>query len=107
VLSFDLEHFETGGFSEDSHTFLVSRGGASVTLRNPVIAGDSLRIINLTNHSEADFTVVGALGITKDGAVIWAIECLDRRDDLGGVKCPPPSAEISKDINFSNVGSVV
>ena len=100
MLSFDLEHFETGGFSEDTHTLLISRGGASVTLRNPVSAGDSLRIINLTNHSEADFRVVGELAITKDGAVIWAVECLDRRDDFWGVECLPSIAEISKDINF-------
>lgn len=55
VLSFDLEHFETAGFSEDTHTLLISRTGASVALRNPVTAGDSVRIINLTNQSEADF----------------------------------------------------
>jgi hypothetical protein len=91
VLSFDLEHFETGGFSEDTRTLLVSRSGASVALRNPVIAGDSLRIINLTNHSEADFRVVGALGTSEDGAGIWAVECLERRDDFWGVEFPPPS----------------
>jgi hypothetical protein len=98
VLSFDLEHFETGGFSEDTRTLLVSRSGASVALRNPVIAGDSLRIINLTNHSEADFRVVGALGTSEDGAGIWAVECLERRDDFWGVEFPPPSVEISDDI---------
>ena len=97
VLSFDLEHFETGGFSEDTRTLLVSRSGASVALRNPVIAGDSLRIINLTNHSEADFRVVGALATTEDGAGIWAVECLERKDDFWGVECPPPSAEISEE----------
>jgi hypothetical protein len=79
VLSFDLEHFETGGFSEDTHTVLISRSGASVALRNPVTTGDSLRIINLTNQSEADFRVVGALGTTEDGMGIWALECLEHR----------------------------
>ncbi len=100
VLSFDFENFETGGFSEDTRTLLVSRSGASVALRNPVIAGDSLRIINLTDLSEADFRVVGSLGTTEEGAVIWAVECLERRDDFWGVKCPPPSAEISEDTVF-------
>jgi PilZ domain-containing protein len=96
VLSFDLEHFETGGFSEDTRTFLVFRSGASVTLRNPVNVGDSLRIVNLTNHSEADFRVVGALGTTENGVGMWALECLERRDDFWGVEWPPPSAEISE-----------
>jgi PilZ domain len=100
VLSFDLEHFETGGFSEDTRTLLVCCSGASVALRNPVIAGDSLRIINLTNHSEADFRVVGALGTTEDGDGIWAVECVERRDDFWGVECPPLSAEISEDTDF-------
>jgi len=100
VLSFDFENFETGGFSEDTRTLLVSRSGASVALRNPVIAGDSLRIINLTDLSEADFRVVGSLGTTEEGAVIWAVECLERRDNFWGVKCPPPSAEISEDTVF-------
>jgi PilZ domain len=100
VLSFDLEHFETGGFSEDTRTLLVSRSGASFALLNPVIAGDSLRIINLTNQSEADFRVVGALGTNEDGAGIWAVECLERRDDFWGIECPPPGAEISQDTVF-------
>jgi hypothetical protein len=97
VLSFDLEHSETGGFSEDTHTLVVSRSGASVALRNPVIAGDSLRIINLTNQSEADFRVVGAMGTTEDGSGIWAVECQEHRDDFWGVAFPSPSAEISED----------
>lgn len=93
VLRFDLEHSETGGFSEDTRTLFVSRSGASVVLRNSVVAGDSLRMINLTNQSEADFRVVGALGATEDGAGIWAVEFLERRDDFWGVECPPQSAE--------------
>jgi hypothetical protein len=97
VLSFDLEDFETGGFSEDTHTILVTRSGASVALRNPVTAGESLRIINLTNQTEADFRVVGALGRTEDGTSIWAVECQEHRDDLWGVECSPPSGEISED----------
>ncbi len=97
VLHFDLENFETKGVSQDTHTLFVSRSGASVALRNPVTAGDSLRIINLTNHSEADFRVIGGLGTTEDGAGIWAVECLERRDDFWGVEFPPPSAEISED----------
>jgi hypothetical protein len=98
VLSFDLEHFETGGFSEDTCTLFVCRSGASIALQNSVIAGDSLRIINLTNRSEADFRVVGALGATDDGMGIWAVECLERRADFWGVELPPPSTEISEGV---------
>jgi hypothetical protein len=97
VLSFDLEHFETGGFSEDTHTFLVSRSGASIALRGPVAAGDSLRIVNLASQSEADFRVVGALGTTEDGSRVWAVECQEHRDNFWGVECPPSSTEISED----------
>jgi len=97
VLKFDLENIEEGGFSEDTRTLVVSSSGASVVLRHPVIAGDSLRIINLTHHSDADFRVVGALGPTEDGARIWAVEALERREDFWGVECPAPSAEISED----------
>jgi hypothetical protein len=98
VLSFDLEHFETGGgFSEDARTLFVSRTGASVVLRNPVTTGDSLRIVNLIDHSEADFRVVGPLGNTEDGAGLWAVECMERGNDFWGVKCPPASAEIAEE----------
>jgi hypothetical protein len=62
-----------------------------------VIAGDSLRIINLTNQSEADFRAVGSLGTTEDGSGIWAVECQEHRDDFWGVAFPSPSAEISED----------
>lgn len=94
VLSFDPEHFETGGFSEDTRTLFVSRSGASLPLRNSVVVGDSLRIINLSNHSEADFRIVGALGTSQDGACIWAVEFPERKDDFWGVECPPQDAEI-------------
>jgi len=58
VLRFDLEKSETGGFSEDTRTLAVSRSGGSVPLPKSVMPGDSVRIINLENHSEADFRVV-------------------------------------------------
>jgi len=86
VLKFDLEKSETGGFSEDTRTLAVSRSGGSVPLQNSVMPGDSVRIINLENHSEADFRVIGSLGSTDKNADIVAIECLDRRDAFWGVE---------------------
>jgi PilZ domain len=86
VLRFDLEKSETGGFSEDTRTLAVSRSGGSVLLQNSVKPGDSVRVINLENHSEADFRVVGSLGSTDKNADIVAIECLDRRDAFWGVE---------------------
>ena len=91
MLSFDLDNFETGGFAEDTRTVHVNRSGASIILRNPVVAGDFLRIINLTNYSEADFRVVGTMGTTEDGAGIWGVECLERRENFWGINSPPPS----------------
>ena len=97
VLSFDLENFESGGFSEDTRTLLVNQSGASIALRNPVIEGDFLRIINLTNYAEADFRVVGAMGTTESGARIWGIECVERRASFWGVGNPPPSTRSGED----------
>jgi hypothetical protein len=45
-----------------------------------------VRIVNLENHSEADFRVVGSLGSTDKNADIVAIECLDRRDAFWGIE---------------------
>ena len=90
VLSFDLENPATGGFSEDALTLRVNHSGGSVTLRHPVTVGDFVRIINLVNHREADFRVVGIMRVTEDDADIWGVECLDLRDDFWGVECPLP-----------------
>lgn len=93
VLSFDLENFEAGGFSEDAPTLFVSPRGASITLRHAVTVGDFLRIINLVNLREADFRVVGTTGCTEDGSRVWALESLDLKDAFWGIQCEPPGAE--------------
>ena len=107
VLRFDLEKSETGGFSEDTCTVAVTRSGGTVALQNSVKPGDSVRIINLENHSEADFRVVGSLGSTDNNANIVAIECLDRRDAFWGVEWTASSgnSQITQDLCCRSCGA--
>lgn len=107
VLRFDLEKSESGGFSEDTRTLAVSCSGGSVPLQNSVKPGDSVRIVNLENHSEADFRVVGSLGSTDNNADIVAIECLDRRDAFWGVEWSASSrnSQNAQDLSCRSCGA--
>jgi len=87
VIGFDPA---TGEFSEDTHTLVVNRGGARIALNCAVTAGDTIRIINLENYNEADFTVVGPTRLEGAQAAEWGVECQDLGRNIWGIDLPPP-----------------
>lgn len=92
VLNFNLESPETGGFTEDTQTLRIFRTGAFIPLRSHISIGDFLRIVNLTNYSEADFRVVGRVGTTPESTPIWGIERDEGGLNFWGAIGPVPGA---------------
>jgi hypothetical protein len=79
-----------GEFTEDTFTAVVNRGGARIRLKQKVIADDEVRIINLQNHSEADFRVVGPTNKPEADATEWGVECTESERNIWGIEFPPP-----------------
>jgi hypothetical protein len=99
VLSFDLDNLEEG-FSEDTQALTIFHSGACVPLRNPVSVGDFLRIVNLTNYSEADFRIIGSIGTTPEGVTIWGVERQEGRSNFWGTGGPSPSLQGAESLDL-------
>lgn len=85
-----LAFSSSGGFTEDSSTIQVNRDGARIVLRHRVAMDDSLRIINLQNHAEADFRVVGRARLDQGKTAEWGVECQEPGRNIWGIEFPPP-----------------
>jgi hypothetical protein len=84
--------FETarGEFSEDTYTVTVNRAGARIALSRLVAVSDTLRIVNLENHHEADFRVVAPTSWTGSEINEWGVECLEPDRNIWGIEFAPP-----------------
>ncbi len=87
-----LAFSSSGGFTEDSATIQVNRDGARIVLRHRVATDDTLRIINLQNHAEADFRVVGPARLDRGQTAEWGVECQEPERNIWGIDFPPPLA---------------
>ncbi len=85
---------EGGEFTEDTHTVAVSQAGARVALTHGAMPGDTVRIVNLQNYSEADFRVVGPLSRPETKPGEWGVECVERGRNIWGVDLPPVEAGV-------------
>jgi len=79
-----------GDFSEDTRTTLVNQTGARIIMNHQVAPGDTLRIINLENHTEADFRVVGPTKTDAPWPAEVAVECIEADRNVWGIKFSPP-----------------
>jgi hypothetical protein len=91
-----------GGFTEDTHTQMLNRDGALIVLEHRVAPDETLHIINLQNHQEADFRVVGLARQEEGGHAQWGVECLDRDRNFWGIDFPPPMQ-----VNDPNAGALI
>ncbi len=78
-------------FSEDTFTFSVSHRGAHIALKNCVVMGDFLRIVNLEDLSEADFKILGPKTLALTSTSEWVVECVDPRRNIWGLPIVPTS----------------
>lgn len=81
---------ESGDFTEDTHTVVVNQAGARVLLAHRVASGETVRIINLENYSEADFKVVGPTSRPDAAGGEWGVECVELGRNIWGIELPPP-----------------
>jgi PilZ domain len=79
-------------FTEDTHTLVLSQGGARIALEHHIAAEDSIRIINLENYNEADFRVVGPTRLAGAEIAEWGVECDEHDRNIWGIELPPPLA---------------
>jgi PilZ domain len=86
-----------GDFTEDTETLVVNQGGARITLKHHVAADDTLRIVNLENHVEAEFRVVGPTRLQGEEVSEWGVECTEKDHNLWGIELPPPMAREGND----------
>lgn len=80
-------------FSEETFTFSVSHRGAHIALKNCVVLGDFLRIVNLEDLSEADFRIIGPKTLALSATSEWVVECVDPKRNIWGVPIVPETAE--------------
>ncbi len=81
VFGFDPGRIE---FSEDTHTTAVGPRSVRLVLKNWVVMGEVLRVVNLENYSEADFRIVGPAEFKAQGESEWVMTCLDKGRNIWG-----------------------
>jgi hypothetical protein len=86
-----------GDFTENTETLVVNQGGARIVLQHHVAADDTLRIVNLETHAEAEFRVVGPTRLEGDHVSEWGVECTETGHNVWGVELPPPLPREGKD----------
>jgi PilZ domain len=94
-ISIRVHAFDPGRveFSEDTFTYLIHPRGAHIALRNCVVMGDFLRIVNLENYCEADFKIIGPKMLVLPGVSEWVVECVDQSRNIWGLPVPVPSTD--------------
>jgi hypothetical protein len=89
VISFGTE---STSFTEYTSTVEVNRAGARIALKHRIASGDTLRIVNLENLSEADFHVLGPTRLDREEVAEWGVECREPGRNIWGIDFPPPIA---------------
>lgn len=77
---------------ENTSTIVVSRSGARIALQHSVFPDDVIRIINLENHCEADFRVVGPARFALGQVAEWGVECIERDRNIWELNLPQRAA---------------
>lgn len=78
------EAFETTG-----RTITLNRHGARIQVSRPLKPGQSVRVVNQSNHAAADFKVVGPITPPLDQVGEWGIECTQVDKNIWDIYFPP------------------
>lgn len=76
-------------FKEDARTVTLNRHGARIQVSHPLRSGQTVRLLNLVSHHEADFRVVGPTAPPSEKGSEWGVECLDSKENIWGIQFPP------------------
>ncbi|HUZ46972.1 MAG TPA: PilZ domain-containing protein [Terriglobia bacterium] len=75
-------------FRESSHTLIIHREGARISLEHPVEAGAVLHLTNLRTGVACPFRVVGKVDRAIGRVPEWGVECLKPEIDFWGIHFP-------------------
>jgi hypothetical protein len=75
-------------FSETTHTVVVNRNGARISLQNSLMAGARITITNLQRGESCAFRVVERTSTTYGNQAEWGVECLECSRNFWGVYFP-------------------
>jgi PilZ domain len=82
------EQSSGGPFSERTHTLIINRDGARISLVQPLCPGQNITITNLRTGVSCPFQVVGSAGKSIGEAPEWGVECLALETDFWGIHFP-------------------
>lgn len=76
---------------EDARTVTLNRHGARIQTSLKLQPRQIIRLVNLLGRREADFRVVGLVSPITDKGGDWGVEYLDPKENIWGIRFPPPS----------------
>jgi len=76
-------------FKDDARTITLNRHGARIQTSRPLRVGQTIRLVNLVGHREAEFRVVGPISPLTEKGGEWGVEYLDPRENIWGIQFPP------------------
>jgi c-di-GMP-binding flagellar brake protein YcgR len=79
-------------FSEETHTIMIGREGARISLKHAVAPGATVQITTRLGHHSARFRIVGPTHPPSTEEAEWGVECLRANCDLWGIRFPAPSS---------------
>jgi hypothetical protein len=83
-------------FNEITHTLIVNRNGARISLKSAVVPGEQITITNLQRQESCAFRVVERTSTTYGRHAEWGVECLEPERNFWGIYFPqvtPASAQ--------------
>src|SRR5208337_4061438 len=69
-------------FKADGRTVVLNRHGARIQIDQAPLIGSTVRLVNKTNHREAEFRVVGPTGPRTGQSGEWGVEYLNPNEDI-------------------------
>ena len=76
-------------FKAEGRTVMLNRHGARIQINQTLMSGSIVRLVNNTNHREAEFRVVGPTAPRTEKSSEWGVEYVDPNDDIWGIRFPP------------------
>ncbi len=76
-------------FEKEARSVILNRDGARIQISRPLTSSQTIRIVNLLSHREADFRVVGPVAPPTEKGGEWAVEYLNNKDNIWGIQFPP------------------
>lgn len=80
-------------FKADGRTVLLNRHGARIQIDQAPLAGSIVRLVNKTNHREAEFRVVGPTAPRTGKSGEWGVEYVNPKEDIWGIRFPPTEGD--------------